>query len=138
MANQFVGFGTSTDWIAEVDKSFPVNAECVAEGGKGDRYGIRLTTQYIVLSQVKGSEVLYCLVPVDRYQTMDFHPMFDEEKHVARAKTAFDITLAWLEQNGIRPRRSIVAMPRSLKKLEGVAEYMRYDKESDTYKAWGE
>ena len=134
MNDQFVGFGTSTDWLQAINRDGPVNVECVTEISGNGSYGIRSATQYVILTQVKDGEVLYFLDPVDRYSTQDSRPMFDEEKHIQRAKSAFDATLAWLKEQGIfNARRAMVAMPKNLRRLEGTADYMRWNKEADLY-----
>jgi hypothetical protein len=131
----FIGFGTLEDWLEAIDSSCPVQADCVVEqDGTNKPLGLAYYKQVIVVSQPARDSVLYARVVVDRYDSMNGHtPIFDEEKHLRRSKSAWEVTRTWLIEHGLTVQRAVVAMPRSLKLLEGHAEFMRYDKESDTY-----
>lgn len=136
MSKPFVGFGRSSDWLTEVDRSLPVNAECVEEAGRAGKYGMSVTSVQIVVSQVNNGEVLYFMCQVDEYVTINGQIMGsgkEEESHQRRAKTAYDLTLAWLSAARIYTRKAIIATPKNYKMLRGVQTYMKYDKESDSY-----
>lgn len=137
MTQTFVGFGKATDFLAAIDRSQPVNAECVTLTGKAGKFGIALATTVIVLSQPRGSEIFYFYSPISRYQTLNGEPMIMNKQEIENRQTrndrAYEITLAWLAGAGVTARHSIIAMPSTYRMLEGYADYMRYDKGSDLW-----
>jgi hypothetical protein len=132
----FIGFGTLEDWLAAIESSQPVNADCIVEPGASDRHGVAVCTQAIVCSQVtERGEVLYARVPVGRYQAFagETRALFEPERHAARALAAWTVAQAWLSDQNLTIRRAVVAMPRNLKLLDGHCAFMRYDQAADSY-----
>lgn len=133
MNKQFVGFGTSSEWLASIDKNLPVNVESFMYGQKMGKIGVRVVEQRIMLSQVVGNEVLYVYDTIGKYHSMDMQPMTPEDAHAPRIKSAFDLTCKWLEDNGVKFRRAMIATPKNLVLSEGMLDHIKWDRETDTY-----
>jgi hypothetical protein len=133
-AKNFVGFGALEDWLVAIDRSRPVNAECIVDPGKFGKFGVAIHKQVLVVSQTEpGGDVLYCRVHFDSYQSFQNQPAFEAEKHHRRGETAWAVIQQWLIEQGLTFRRAIVATPHNLTLLEGHADCLRYDKETDAY-----
>lgn len=134
-AKHFIGFGTLADLVAALDRAAPVQADCVTDfSGQNKRLGLTYYKQVIVVSQpAPHGNVLYCRIIVDQYESMNQSPLFHPEQHLRRAETAWAVVHAWLVEQGLTLQRAVVATPRSLKLLEGHADCLHYDKESDTW-----
>jgi hypothetical protein len=132
---QFIGFGTLEDWRAAIDPARPVNAESISSPGKAGRFGISYVRQSVVLSQIDSSgHVLYVQLLTGGHESMDgANAAFEGGRHHRRALSAWAIVNAWLSEQGLGARRALIAMPRSLKLLDGHSALMRYDKATDTW-----
>jgi len=133
MSKHFIGFGNTRDWFNALDQTLPVEFNVIVDPGRFGKFGVALHRQYLVLSQVQRSEVLYCRVLVDNYQTLGTDPLDNHAKHERRAESAFSVAEAWLKEMGVSYRKAIVAVPHNLKLLEGYAHFMRYSKDTDSY-----
>lgn len=133
MNNQFIGFGASTEWLASIDKTKPVNVESCLHGLPMGKVGVRVVEQRFYLSQVVGNEVLYVYEVIGRFLSMDMQPMTPADAHEERVKSAFEITCKWLEDNGVKFRKAMIAFPKNLVLSEGALDHMKWDKETDTF-----
>lgn len=132
----YICYSTSAEFLANIDKTQPVNAECLSENGKPGKYGMGIATSAVVLSQAGTKECHIFFQPVTRYSTMNgeyFGKDSEWENHTRRSRTAFELTCAWLETHGLKYRKAMLAVPKNLRKVKGRASYMQYDKESDSY-----
>lgn len=130
----YICYFTSAEWLKNIDKQETVNADCFTEPGKGDKYGIQICTAHVTLSQVQGKDCHFIEIPITRYQILRGEPFgSDQKKHVRRSETAWEQTMNWLERHGVKHRQAMLAVPKSLRKAEGRALYMTYDKETESY-----
>lgn len=135
--NFFVGFGTMEDWAAAIDQGQPVNAESVTETTAANkRYNLTRCTQLLLVSQVCGAEVLYCRKLTGAFLSADggLHPMGDDlKKIIDRERSAWDVLVGWLEEQGLVYRRAMVALPTKMKLLDGNAGFLAYDQARDIW-----
>jgi len=134
MNKPFVGFGIAENFLKAIDPTKPVNADSILHAGKGGKYGICLVTEAIVLSQVNNDEVLYCYIPVGHFQSLDGRTELGGDRNRDRALSAWEITTKWLDDHGVKYREAMLAMPKTYQMMSGHCEFMRYDKETDSYK----
>lgn len=138
--SEFVGFSSTTDWLAAIDTYMPVNADVVTMQDPSSHAGLTHATTYMILSQHQGgedfSEILYCQVMVDRFEMVNGEPLeapAEAGRHEQRSTSAQVVMVAWLEQHQLKFRRAVLAAPKDLRMLEGNADFLRYDKEHGVY-----
>ena len=130
-----LGYSTHSEWLAAVNKAEPVNALSIIESSAISRAGVSVNKQVIVLSQAQGNVIHYLRLFTDSYQSINgFSAAMDPKKHEARAESAWHIIQAWLGEQGLTFRRSIIAFPKGLRLLDGSADgLMEYHKELDAW-----
>jgi hypothetical protein len=143
MKSHFIGFADSDKFLAAIDRERPVNLNVGRKFGRPDRrFGISVDSTVITLSQVRGNEVLYFEHVTHRYQTTGGQVLdLDEKKHVRLAKQVHKAAEQYLQDRGVSWRDALLSMPRNYMTLDGVATFLRYDKETESYhyrKAEGE
>lgn len=133
MIDYFVGFGKASDWARAISQT-PVNVECVTKYDGSDKMGLRSATQFLVMSQHKGDEVLYFMAVVDRFLAApNLEPMDGADKHEQRRNSAYEAAERWLNDKMIPFRRAMIAQPKTLTLLEGDPDFMHYDAEQDKW-----
>lgn len=113
---------------------FNVDTPTITTGGS---HGIETATAYLVISyhDQGAGEVFYLMRRIDQYQTINgqFMEPGEGDKHRQRKESAQLAAEAWLAREQIPYRRALIAVPEGLRLLEGEAEFLLYDKESDRY-----
>lgn len=135
----FIGFATSTDWRGSATNTRPVQAAVITQLREVGN-GLANLGVYALMSQVDDlGNVRYCRIKIGGFLSQDGQTaMFPNEQESAerRASTARQYLLAWLKREGFGViERAVVATPKDLVLLDGVAEFMKYDKASDSWVA---
>jgi hypothetical protein len=134
----YIGYTTLENFAHDARPEMPVNVVEVIEPGKFSKHGLCMVTSLVLATQTAGKDVHYCRIPVSFYQSMDGHtPLFPKTDHVKLARQALAVVEQFLQGEGFDTRSAVVAMPRSLKLLEGAADCLRYDKEQGYVQAVG-
>lgn len=131
----FIGFYSLEKLLASANRSTPINAMPVVQPGKGGKYGITINTQMILVAQVQpNGEVLYCRIITGRYQALaGSHEPLGGGNYAARSESAWTIVKEEITNAGFQLREAVMAMPTSLCFLDGHAECLKYNKETDLY-----
>jgi len=132
--NHFVGFSTTNDFLQAIDHNKPVNLSVTKKFGERNTYGMSLDQTILTVSQASADEVLYFEQRVHRYQSIHGNPFSCDTKKVNRiAETVRELAIRWLEENGLKWRAAMLAMPSDYLTLDGVAEFLEYNKEEENY-----
>ena len=136
MTQSFVGFADSDKFLAALDPSRPVNLNINRQHGKADkRYGLAVDSTVLIMSQVRGCEVLYFEHVVHRYQVMNGQYFVEAEKEEAMrlADQVRKATEEYLSRHNITWRDALLSMPMNYTKLDGEPTFLKWDKETEAY-----
>lgn len=131
----FVGFASAAEWLKALDPEQPVNVDVITRPVPTSLTGLTSAEMQLVLSQVQGSEVVFLLSVIGRYELIggEVFPPDRREGLVVRKESALFCAQAWGIQQGLRCRHAFVSWPRNLLQREGEAEFMRYVEADDRF-----
>lgn len=135
MKQQFVGFADSDKFLSACDRSRPINLAVTRKGGKPDRrFGMAVDSTVVTLSQVNDVEVLYFEHVTHRYHVAHGQVFErDETKHQRLAGQVDQAARQYLQDHGFAARDAMLSMPRNYTSLDGLATFLKYDKETESY-----
>jgi hypothetical protein len=137
MAHNYIGYATLEGWGQAIDKSQCVFASAITSPGAPGTHGIRHDTAEIICTQPDNrGNVHYCRLSVGSWQELSGSPDFGQasrDKAFDRQESAWEIVKQWLNEQGFTTRNAVVAFPKSLRYLDGWADFLRYDKESGRF-----
>lgn len=135
----YVGYGSAEAWLRDHPIGIKVNVDTITEEHSGSS-GLGHAYTWLVLSyhEQGTDEVSYLQVKIDGWQTVNGKPFAQSEAealkiHQRRAESALGAAQDWLTSQGVPFRRSVIAMPRDTKILEGDASWLKYHKDSDEF-----
>lgn len=132
----FIGFDSLEKFLGAATHLHPLNALPIVHPGRGGSHGISIDTQLILVSQVQANgEVLYCRIITGRYQAIagSHEPLFEGKNYQARSESAWQIVAQEMLMQGFVVREALIAIPQNLQLLDGHADCLKYNKESDLY-----
>ena len=136
MKQNFIGFDSLEKLLNAATHLRPLNALPVVLPGRGGKYGISINTQLILVSQVQANgEVLYCRIITGRYQAIagSREPLDEGKNYQARSESAWQIVAQEMLMQGFDVREALIAIPQNLQLLEGHADCLKYNKDTDLY-----
>jgi hypothetical protein len=135
--HHFIGYQRFSEWQHAIDPYRDVYAASVSELSDGGLPGLVIIRHFIVVSQIdRDNHVHYARALTDRYESQDgVRPMFYAEQHAHRASSAWALLLDWLSRRHPRleVRKAIVAVPKDLKLLTGVPDFMHFDQAANRW-----
>ena len=132
----YIGFNSLEKLLEQADKSLSIEAMPIIQPGRADRrFGISICTQMIVVSQFKAQDVLYVRIITGRFQSLDgIHPIDSaRERYVARSESAWVIVQNVIKEHGFTIREALAGFPKTLRFLDGHADCLHYNKQTDLY-----
>lgn len=135
MKQNFIGFADSDKFLAAINRGLPVNLNVGRKFGRPDkRFGVSIDSTVLTMSQVQGNEVLYFEHVTHRYQVVHGQILeLDREKPHRLAEQVLEAAKQYLNDHGVTWREALLSMPSSYITLDGVATFLVYEKESDSY-----
>lgn len=131
----YIGFHTLEKLLQSADRSRPIDAMPVTDPGKPGKFGISLDRHLIMVSQAQPTgEVLYCRIVTAKYQAMAGHgPLDPNNKYAERTHSGWRIVQDEIRARGFDLREGMVSMPKGFQYLDGDADCLRYNKETDLF-----
>jgi len=132
----FIGFNSLEKLLEVCDRTQPVDGMPVTDSGKPDRrFGISIDRHIILVSQAQpNGEVLYCRIITANYQALaGIGALSRGENYSARTESAWKIVKDEIRGRGFELREALVATPKGYQFLDGQAECLRYNKDTDLF-----
>ena len=134
-AQTFIGFASLEAWAEAIDPQRPVLAMPLIQSGI-EKGGLRVDELLVVCQQVREEgSVLYCRLraaSLTRCYGEPFDPDWRERE--AAWNSLADAVESHLTQRGFTLQRATVAWPRDHVFLEGRADSIRFDRETQRYR----
>jgi len=131
---QFIGFGELEKFLANADTARPIDAQPVIEPGRSDKMGLRVDKQLILVTQFSpNGETMYCRIVTGRYQVFQGEVFGHKHDWDAISQSAWEIVREEIKSRGFTLREAVAAFPKSLGFLDGTAECLHFNKDTDRY-----
>lgn len=131
----YAGFESLEKLLEQADHQKPIDAMPIVDPGKAGKFGISIHTQLILVAQQRGDELLYCRIVTGRYQAFagEVKPLSTTHDYPAISASAWAIVQEEIKARGFTLREALVALPKNLRFLDGTAECLHFNKETDRY-----
>lgn len=134
MTKNFVGFHTLEQLLKQADPERPIDALAITQPGPTGKYGISIEKQMIMVTQFSANgETLYCRIVTGHYQVLAGQIMSTRHDFPAIGLSAWLIVHEEIKQRGFTLREAVAALPRNLTFLDGSAECLHFNTQSDRY-----
>jgi len=130
MSVKYLGYGELEELLRDHDPGQPVFLLSLDTPGQGDRkYGIALNEVSLEVESVSGDQVRYCHLRIGQYQALHSDPLDPEHQArvAARGEQVKRLVCEYLEEHGFTWRPCITAKPKSLRYLNGWANFLAWN-----------
>ena len=136
--SNYIGYPTVEAMVPQLEKYGKVAVIAVTDPGKAGKYNISIVYNVVLVTHASDGLVQYCRIPIARYQSMDgVHPMGEREEAEKFNKwntQAQQIVMDWLNERDFTVIEAMLSMPKTLRYLDGGAEFLGFDKEQGYYR----
>ena len=129
----YFGYRTTSFWREAINGQRVVYATPITEIDY-ITYG-EIKRQFIVLAQPdEDGHLHYVRIPICQIRTIDHKPFGEEQqKKKPLLGQSWEIVLQWLKQQQLTIRQATPAIPKTHNLLDGIAEFLRFNKEKYRY-----
>ncbi len=137
-AANYVGYATVEEWTKSANPGEPVYCMLITEPGKATTHGMRVDNLVIAVAQTDArGDVHYVRLPVGALTyllTADGKKPWnsDHAERKERAEQAHRIVVEWLTER-CAVREATIAMPTGFRLLDGWANFLGWDKDTQKF-----
>lgn len=131
----WIGYPALEAWAANVEADKPVLALLITEPGPRNKNGLSVDKSAVIVQQIRADAcVHYCRLVAARHTMIAGRPFeTDDERRREMARQLYALVTAWLKEHQLTVREAVVTAPTGLVWLEGWADFIGYDKNTQTY-----
>ncbi len=126
-----LGYSTLEDLLKQTDRSNYLYTMLITDPGSTQPHSYRTDRLIILCQQPEHDTVHYCRIPVGSVTYINGDTLFspDAEQRKQRAIDAYNIVVAWLQEQNYKLITASIATPIEMRYLDGWASFLGYEKE---------